>query len=94
MTATRSETEIAKLDCPVLIIQGTTDIQVPMDHAQALKSAYPRATLKVIKGMNHVLKQAPEDREKNIAAYNNPKLPLSPDLAPAITGFVKSVDKK
>jgi len=86
--------EIAKLDCLVLILQGTTDLQVSAEHAEALKSAYPRATLKMIKGMNHVLKQAPEDREKNLATYNNPKLPLSPELAPAIVAFVKSADKK
>lgn len=86
--------EIAKLDCPVLILQGTTDLQVPADHAEALKSVYSRATLKTIKGMNHVLKQAPADREKNMATYNDPKLPLSPELAPAITGFVRSIDKK
>lgn len=86
--------EIAKLDCPVLIIQGTTDLQVSADHAEALKSVYPRATLKMIKGMNHVLKQAPEEREKNMATYNNPKLPLSPELSPAIVSFVKATVKK
>ncbi|MBX2905500.1 MAG: alpha/beta fold hydrolase [Taibaiella sp.] len=86
--------EIIKLDCPVLIIQGTTDIQVPQDHAEALKAAYPRATLKFIDGMNHILKQAPADREKNIATYNNPKLPLSPGLSPAIVSFVRGTEKK
>jgi uncharacterized protein len=86
--------EIIKLDCPVLIIQGTTDIQVPQDHAEALKAAYPRATLKIIEGMNHILKQAPKDREKNIATYNQPTLPLSAGITPAITSFVKATDKK
>ena len=80
--------EIKKLRIPVLILQGTTDIQVRMEEAEALKKAYPKATLQIIPGMNHPLKQAPEDREQNVATYTNPNLPLSPGLMPAITGFI------
>ncbi len=80
--------EIKKLTIPILIIQGTTDIQVEVSEAEQLKKASPKATLKVIDGMNHPLKQAPEDREKNVATYNNPKLPLSPGLMPAILDFI------
>ena len=80
--------EIKKLAIPVLIVQGTTDIQVPVTEAEALKKAYPKATLKVIEGMNHPLKQAPENREQNMATYNNPRLPLSPMLMSSIIGFV------
>lgn len=86
--------EIAKLKCPVLIVQGTTDLQVPTEQAELLKSASPRATVKMIQGMNHVLKQAPADREKNLATYNDPKLALSPGLAPAVAEFVRATTKK
>jgi len=82
--------EIKKLKIPVLIIQGTTDIQVSVDEAQALKKADPRATLKIIDGMNHILKQAPADRDQNIATYSEPSLPLSPGLMPAIIKFINA----
>ncbi len=88
------KTEIQRLQIPVLILQGTTDIQVPVSQAETLKEAYPKATLKVIKGMNHILKQAPEERAKNIATYSDPNLPLSKELMPAINTFVTALGKK
>ena len=83
------KTEIKKLSVPVLIVQGTTDIQVNVDEAEKLKKAYPKATYAVITGMNHPLKPAPQDREQNMATYSNPTLPLSAGLVPAITTFVQ-----
>ncbi len=83
--------EIRKLSIPVLILQGTTDIQVGMEEAAKLKKASPHATLKLVKGMNHILKQAPEDRQQNIATYSNPDLPLSPGFMPEIVKFIKGV---
>jgi hypothetical protein len=83
--------EIKKLAIPVLIVQGTTDTQVDVSEAEQLKKAYPKATLKIIDGMNHPMKQAPEDRQKNAATYNNPKLPLSPGLMPAIVEFINTI---
>lgn len=84
------EIEIKKLTIPVLILQGTTDLQIKVADAQRLKKAYPKATLKVIDGMNHVLKNAPQDREKNIATYSDASLSLSPELMPEIVKFVKT----
>ena len=83
--------EVAALRVPTLLVQGTTDIQVPVAEAEALKAARPEATLRVIDGMNHILKVAPSDRAANIATYTNPDLPLAPELAPALTSFIKSV---
>lgn len=82
--------EIKKLSIPVLLLQGTTDIQVAPEEADKLKAAYPKATLKVIQGMNHALKNAPADRAKNIATYTDPKLPLSKGFMPAVIDFVKT----
>ena len=80
--------EIKKLTVPILIIQGTTDIQVTIAQATLLKQCNPSATLKVIDGMNHILKQAPEDRMKNIATYTDEKLQLMPQLISSIITFV------
>ena len=87
------QTEIRKLKIPVLIVQGTTDLQVPESEAITLREAYPTATLKIIKGMNHVLKEAPADRAKNMATYSMPDLPLSPGFPVALVQFVRGVKK-
>ncbi len=81
--------EIAKLTIPVLIIQGTTDIQVGVDEANGLKAAKPDAELKIIDGMNHVLKAAPADRDANIAAYSDPSLPIVPAVPQTIVAFIQ-----
>jgi uncharacterized protein len=87
----RPTIEIAKLTVPILIIQGTTDIQVAVSEAEALKAAAPKAELTIIEGMNHVLKTVVIDREKNSAAYTDPTLPLSSELMPRLVKFVKSI---
>jgi alpha-beta hydrolase superfamily lysophospholipase len=81
--------EIAKLNVPVLIVQGTTDIQVTIDDAKKLAAAKPNAKLLLIDGMNHILRAAPLDRAANAATYSNPSLPLKPELMPALIDFVQ-----
>lgn len=80
--------EIRKLKIPVLIIQGTTDIQVTVDDARLLKTAKPDAKLELIENMNHILKESEADRQKNIATYNNPELPLKQELVEILTSFI------
>ena len=73
--------EISKLKIPVIIIQGTTDLQVKEEDARLLFMAHPlNSRLIIIEGMNHVLKLSPSDRQKNIETYSNPELPLAPEL--------------
>ena len=81
--------EIKKLNIPVLLVQGTNDIQVPVEDAKLLSAAKPAAQLKLIQNMNHVLKQVEGDRAANAASYKDPNLPLSPGLADAIAGFIR-----
>lgn len=75
---------------PVMIGQGTTDLQITLTDAQALKAARPDAVLVPFEGVNHVLKVAPEDRAANLATYSNPALPLAPGVAEAVSGFILS----
>jgi fermentation-respiration switch protein FrsA (DUF1100 family) len=75
----------------VLILQGTTDIQVGVSEANLLAAANPHAQLAVIEGMNHVLKEVPEGRRKQIASYSDPSLPLAPKLLDEISGFMAGV---
>ena len=81
--------EIKKLTTPVLILQGSTDIQVAPSEAMQLKKCKENVSLILLDSMNHILKTAPADRKKNIATYNNPTIPLYPGLATTIVGFIR-----
>jgi pimeloyl-ACP methyl ester carboxylesterase len=80
--------EIARLNMPVLILQGTTDIQVSVADAKLLAKANPAAKLVVIEGMNHVLKEVPAARDKQLASYGDPSLPLARGLVSEIAGLI------
>ncbi len=82
---------LRRLKIPILIVQGTTDLQVKVSNAEKLKKAKSDAILEIIPEMNHVLKEAPADKDKNLATYNDPNLPLKPEFVKAIISFVKRV---
>lgn len=84
--------ELKGVKVPILLIQGTTDLQVPVAEAEKLKKAKSDAILTIIPGMNHVLKEAPADPEKNHATYNNPDLPLKAELVPDIVAFINKLN--
>lgn len=79
---------IAAWDGPVMIGQGTTDIQTTVTDARALAAARPDASLVLWEGVNHVLKLAPADRTANIATYSDPSLPLAPGVVDDVAGFI------
>jgi pimeloyl-ACP methyl ester carboxylesterase len=80
--------EITKLNIPILIIQGTTDIQVSVQDADMLSASNTDSKTVIIEKMNHILKEAEADRTKNIQTYSNSKLPLKEALIPAIANFI------
>jgi uncharacterized protein len=80
--------EIATLTIPALVVQGTTDTQVSVEDAKRLAAAKSTAKLRIIEGMNHILKQVSKDGEKQLASYSDPTLPLMPSLINEISGFV------
>ena len=82
--------EIRKLRIPVLIIQGTTDLQITTDDLKLLSAARPDARLLIIDNMNHVLKESDADRQKNLATYSDPELPLKSGLINQIVDFIKA----
>ncbi|MGZ3844583.1 MAG: alpha/beta hydrolase [Flavisolibacter sp.] len=83
------QVEIKKLTVPVLVVQGTNDIQVSTQDAQLLAKANTHAQLVMIDGMNHILKNVEGDRNANIATYSNPSLPISEKLTSSIVQFIK-----
>jgi fermentation-respiration switch protein FrsA (DUF1100 family) len=84
---------IAPLTVPILVVQGTTDLQVSVDDARRLAAANPKAKLLVVEGMNHVLKEVPPDREKQMASYSDPTLRLAPEFLTGVVDFVRKVGK-
>jgi uncharacterized protein len=80
--------EITKLRVPVLILQGTTDMQVGTSDANRLAAANPAGTLILIEGMNHVLKLVPNEPAKQVSSYSDPTLPVSRELINSIKKFV------
>ena len=80
--------EITKLQIPILIVQGTNDLQVEDKEVQLLKEAQPKAQLLLIEGMNHVLKKV-KTLEENQQSYLNPDLPIPEELVEGITSFIK-----
>jgi pimeloyl-ACP methyl ester carboxylesterase len=84
--------EIKKIKMPVLILQGTTDLKVKTDNATKLKIAKSNATLVIIKGMNYILKDAPADKDQNMATYDKPDLPLNAELVSTMNDFIKGLN--
>lgn len=80
--------ELATLTTPTLLVSGGHDLQVSTADFAALKKARPDAEAILIPGMNHVMKDVGEDRNTNLAAYSDPTLPLSPELAASVTTFI------
>jgi pimeloyl-ACP methyl ester carboxylesterase len=81
--------EIKKLKMPVLIINGTKDLQVEPKEAQRLNEAVPGSSLNIIENMNHVLVTIEGDNLENSKSYNESFRKISPELIEAILRFVK-----
>lgn len=85
--------EIAKLNQPVLIINGDKDLQIDQVAAEQLKEAKPDAQLTFIENMNHVLRKIEGSDLENSKSYNEPSNPIHPELAPIISQFIKDLDE-
>ncbi len=81
--------ELADLQAPALIVQGTTDIQVDVVDAQLLSEARADADLLIIDGMSHTLKAASLDAAEQQRAYTDPSLPVVAELIERIAALAK-----
>lgn len=84
--------EIKELDIPVLIINGTKDLQVKEKDARALAEANPNANLVLLENMNHVFREIETDDLENSKSYNEPGRPLHPELVSTIVDFIKGIE--
>jgi pimeloyl-ACP methyl ester carboxylesterase len=86
--------EASRLTLPLLIIMGTTDIQVSTRDAELLTAAQPRATYVALENVNHVLKIMPSmSLADQRATYNDPTLPLAPTIVPAIADWIAKLPR-
>jgi pimeloyl-ACP methyl ester carboxylesterase len=81
---------IAQVRAPVLLVQGTVDIQVKVEDARLLQAARPDAKLVLVEDMNHVLKLVGKDLTLQMQSYSRPDLPVAPKLVEAIAEFVRA----
>lgn len=81
--------EIKKLKIPVLIINGSCDIQTKPSEAQLLFMANNKNKLLIINKMTHTLKTTTEDcSEGGLETYSNENLPINSELINSIVTFI------
>ena len=85
--------EVEKITSPILILNGDKDLQNSINDAKHLQQANKLAEIKIIKGMNHVLKEVGDDIKLNHSSYNDPQRPISPTMVEEITSFIISTLK-
>lgn len=86
-------TEARTLTQPLLVVQGTTDIQINLNDAIKLSTVNPRTRLAIVSEMNHVLKIcASLDQQAQMMTYINDTLPLAPTLVATIADFLSKLN--
>jgi pimeloyl-ACP methyl ester carboxylesterase len=76
---------------PLLVVTGTTDIQISAADGNRLVAAKPGARHVAIEGMNHVLKPvAKAELIAQLPSYRDPTIPLHPEVVGELAGFLRS----
>lgn len=83
------QTEIKKLNVPVLVVQGNQDLQVTVKDAELLKQACKNGELLIVDKMNHIFKIIEGDYQANLESYKNENLPISEIMVHKIVSFIK-----
>lgn len=82
---------IKTLNIPILIINGTKDLQVLPTEAELLKKAKPDAQINIITNMNHILFDIEGDTLENSKSYNESFRPINTELITIIASFINSL---
>lgn len=83
--------EIAKLNIPILIINGSKDIQVKVIDAELLHKAAKKSELFIVENMNHIFKEINGDLTENMQSYGNSELLIMQSFSDKISTFVKDL---
>lgn len=82
---------ISGLKIPLLVIQGSTDLQTSLKDAEILAAAGGCDRPVIIEGMNHILKSAPSNRIKNLRTYAKAAVPLHSGLIEELDKFLGAI---
>ena len=83
------EKEIKKLNCPILILQGSCDIQVKEEDANNLHEANKKSILEIIPSMSHTLKNAGKNCLYETRTYTDGDMPIEKLLVEDIVKFIE-----
>ncbi len=85
--------DLARLSCPVAIVQGLTDLQVTQHDALLLHDAKPASTLLLLPGLNHLFKPVEGDNPMvHQMSLANPELMFSPEAVAAVVALTAEAD--
>ncbi|ARN76609.1 hypothetical protein BST97_00525 [Nonlabens spongiae] len=79
---------IAELSFPILIIHGSKDRQIDVVNAQLLADSSDSAEVKVINGMNHIMKRVGDDEILASKSYVDPDYELSDSFIETVIQFI------
>ena len=82
--------EIQKIQAPILILNGTKDLQIPVTEAERLKAANENAEIKIIENVNHMLFEIEGSDLENSKSYNESFRKISTELITSIVTFIES----
>jgi fermentation-respiration switch protein FrsA (DUF1100 family) len=83
---------IARLEIPVLVVQGKRDVQVTERDAQLLHKGAKQSNLFLVEDMNHVLKQVGADDVKQpLKSYQDPSYPLAEKMVKAVVKYLNEL---
>ncbi|MDZ7847061.1 MAG: alpha/beta hydrolase [Owenweeksia sp.] len=88
MMSYQPSSEISKVEVPVLILQGGSDLQITEEDANTLYNARPESTYHLYPEMNHVLKRV-QSEEENKASYTDPDFPLDFNISADIASWIE-----
>jgi len=80
--------KIKELNMPILIINGTKDLQVSTEEANLLKEANPKAKITIIENMNHILFTIEGGTLENSKSYNESFRKINPEVIESIVRFI------
>ena len=81
--------KIKELNIPILVINGTKDLQVTTTEANLLKEANEKAEIKIIENMNHILFTIEGGDLENSKSYNESFRKINPEVISSIVTFIK-----
>lgn len=80
--------EIKNLKLPILIINGSKDLETPSDNTNLLKAAAPEAQISIINNMNHILFIIEGGDLENSKSYRESFRKISPQLIKEVLEFI------